>query len=290
MARHTGLAGPGDGPQHLAPPKGTRRVGRATALAVLVVVVGLTAVGFVVVRGMSGANPDQADAAAPSTTTGTPSPAAAVAAAPSTTATPVLAMLTSPLAAPLGAQLAQSGPGLTEAGILLIAVPAPDGSFDIVERIMLANPVSVLTLRPAPLESAGGQFASASAAATQVQVSAGDRPVVVPGAVVGATIGLAVPEQDHFEIRYRLTDVTIRSTPSTAGRALAAIGPLTGGVDGELPVHFVLAGATVLGLNCPLLPLAQQSCGSRMATGAGVEGQLPSRLAVTTVQFDLPLP
>ena len=130
------------------------------------------------------------------------------------------------------------------------------------------SPVSVLTLRPAPVDRAGRQFASASAAATQVQVSAGDQPVVVPGAKVGARIDLPVAEVDQFELRYRLTDVTVRSTPSTAGRALAAIGPLTGGVDDDLPVLFIVSGGTVLGLNCPLLPLSQQSCGSRVADGA----------------------
>ena len=259
-------------------------------LAILVAVVGLSAVGVIVVGGRSSATPDQSAAAAPSTTTGASTaaaaPAVASAVASAATATPAAVVLDTAFDDPLPA----SGPGLTEPGILMMAVPAPDGSFDVIERIRLAGPVTVLTLRPAPLDRAGQQFAAVSAAASQVQVSAGDQPVMVPDAVVDAPIDLPVPSQDHFAVRYRLTGVTVRSTPSTAGRALAALGPLTGGVEGDLPVHVVVFGATVLGVSCPLLPFARQSCGSRLTAGTGIDSELPASVAVTTVQFDLPLP
>jgi len=104
-----------------------------------------------------------------------------------------------------------------------------------------------------------------------------DRPVTVP-----------VPPADHFELHYRLTDVTVRSTPSTAGRALAVIGPLTGGLDPELPVLFVVSGGSVLAVNCPLLPFAEQSCGSRVQAGTGLQRELPWRLALGSVQLNLP--
>lgn len=291
---------PATGPKHAA----FARVGirRIVGVAVLAVVAGLAAGGFVIISGLNpAATPDRAAAEAPSTPTSpsqattapvrsptrtpTTSAQSAAATAPSTTVGSVTVTLTGPPTAPLP----QTAPGLTQPGILLIASPASDGSFDVVERIRLVNPVSALTLRPAPVDRAGQQFASASATATQVQVSAGDQPVVVPGATVGATISLPVAEVDQFELRYRLTDVTVRSTPSTAGRALAAIGPLTGGVDDDLPVEFIVTGGTVLGLNCPLLPLSQQSCGSSVAAAPSVERELSWRLAVTTVQFNLPL-
>ena len=63
---------------------------------------------------------------------------------------------------------------------------------------------------------------------------------------------------------------------------------MTGGLDDDLPVLFVVSGGTILGLNCPLLPLSQQSCGSRVAGASSVQRELPWRLAVTTVQFNLP--
>ena len=89
-------------------------------------------------------------------------------------------------------------------------------------------------------------------------------------------VDLPVAAVDRFELRYRLSDVTVRSTPSTAGRALAAIGPLTGGVDNDLPVLFIVSGGTVLGLNCPLLPFSQQSCGSQVQSAA----ERPTRTAL----------
>jgi hypothetical protein len=251
----------------------------------------LAGTAFVVVSRLNTPTADRA--ALPAASTSSSSPESGAIEAPSTGLSTVSAESAPPVTvgsalATLTGSLPQTGPGITEPGIILIASPAPDGSFDVLERIRLPSRVSVLTLRPAPVDEAGRQFGSASAAATQVQVSAGDQPVVVPGARVDASVDLPVPEVDQFELRYRLTDVTVRSTPSTAGRALAAIGPLTGGVEGDLPVLFIVSGGTVLGLNCPLLPLSQQSCGSRTQTAIGVEREVPWRLALTLVQFDLP--
>jgi hypothetical protein len=97
-----------------------------------------------------------------------------------------------------------------------------------------------------------------------------------------------VPRVDQIELRYRLTDVTVRSTPSTAGRALAAIGPLTGSTGDDLPVRFIVSGDGVRGLSCPLLPLAQRSCGFHVQGEPGWQAELPARLGVVTVQLDLP--
>jgi hypothetical protein len=112
--------------------------------------------------------------------------------------------------------------------------------------------------------------------------------VVVPGATVDAAVELPVATVDQYELRYRLGGATVRSTPSAAGRALAAIGPLTAGVDDDLPVLIVIAGDSVLGLNCPLLPFSEQACGNRLPTGPGFEHELPWRLALASVQFNVP--
>jgi hypothetical protein len=309
MAKHAGVGGPVNGvggpapgrDQHQrTPAAGPKHAGSTRAgiprIVGLAVLAGIAATAFVIISRLNSATPDRAAPESPSTSSsplespateapGTSTmPTTAVQPAPSLTVGSAQATLTGPPSAPLP----QTGPGLTQPGILLVASPAADGSFDVLERIRLANPVSVLTLRPAPVDRAGQLFASASAAATQVQVKAGDQPVVVPGAKVGARIDLPVAEVDQFELRYRLTDVTVISTPSKAGRALAAIGPLTGGVADDLPVLFIVTGETILGLNCPLLPLSQQSCGSRVQTGPSIEHELPWRLALTSVQFNLP--
>jgi len=310
MAKHAGVGIsasdptlPGDrsgshttAPRHSAP--GRPWAGHPV-IVVLAVIAGLVAVTAIVI-GTLNTGPDQA-APSPSAL-GVPgnSAAAAAPASPrpvepalvqSAAATAISATDGMPLLTLTGssaALLQETGPGLSQPGILLVASPAADGSFDILERIRLVRPVGVLTLRPALVARAGQQFASASAAASALQVSAGGRPVDIPNAKVDHALTVVVPQADRFELRYRLTDVTVRSAPSSAGRALAAIGPLTGGVDDELPVLFIASGGSVLGLNCPLLPLSQQTCGSRWQTGPGRQHELPWRLAIATVQFDLP--
>lgn len=292
----------GHAPKHAA---GRPRVSQARRVAASVVLAVVIAAAFVVIGGVN-STPERAAAQAPSPEIGSVDPPAqrgpggnsstgtdlsassaadTLSSSPAVSLSPTSANL---LAAALPLALPETGPGVTQPGILLFATPTSDGSFDVVERVRLASPVSELTLRPPPVAGAGRQFAAASAVATQVQVTAGDQPVVVPGARVDGTVLLAVPQLDRFDMRYLLTDVTIRSTPSTAGRALAAIGPLTDGGSGELPVSFIVSGGTILGLNCPLLPLSQQSCGSRSHTGPGVTGQLPWQLALISVQFNLP--
>jgi len=280
-------------PRHTAAARVRSR--RVVGVAVLAVVVGLVASGFLI-RGLAPATPEPTAAQGQSTAAGAPQATTPAAGSPTRTPTTSTQTAVAPTGAvstfpgPSPATLPQTGPGVTEPGILLVASPESDGSFDVLELVRLGSPVTALTLRPAPVDRAGQQFASVVATATAVQVSAGDQPVVVPAATVDSTTSLPVPDVDHFELRYRLTGVTVRSTPSTAGRALAAIGPLTGGVDDDLPVHVIASGDTVLGLNCPMLPLSQQSCGGHVPTGPSIEHEMPWHLAVTTVQFNLPQP
>ena len=253
-------------------------VWRIVGLTVVVLLV----VAVVVISRLNSATPEQAATEVPSTSPSTAQSSALSAAVLSARST------VGALSSLIGLPLPQTGPGVTEPGILLIAAPAADGSFDVFEQVRPSGPVSVVTLRPAPVDQAGGQFGSAAAAATQVQLRAGDKSVVVPGATVDAAVELPVAAVDQFELRYRLGGVTVRSTPSAAGRALAAIGPLTGGVDDDLPVLIVVSGDSVLGLNCPLLPFSEQVCGNRLPTGAGFEHELPWRLALASVQFNVP--
>ena len=191
-------------PKHAAPAE-VPRIGMAVA-AVVVLAAGLAAGGFVVTSGLNTATPDRAGVEAPSTPSDSPTES------PTTTASAGFATHPATTSAQSAdtARSARSArsrprswichrrryrkpaPGLTEPGILLMAWPASDGSFDVVERIRLVNAVSVLTLRPAPVDRAGRQFTSVSATATQVQVRAGDQTVIVPGAEVDAAMDLPV--------------------------------------------------------------------------------------------------
>lgn len=306
MAKHARDSGPatevnGPTPVHDRPPgaaaAGPRHatatrtgIRRLVGIAVCLVLAG-AAVGYVVVNG----NPSRATidgAGAPASATATDggqsgAPTSTVPTAQTVPETAVGSVRATGAGGP-PRPVPSTGAGVTRPGILLIASPASDGSFEVDERVRLGQSVNALTLRPAQVDRAGSQFASTSGTATQVRLSAGDRTVTVPDEHVDRASTVPVAEGDHFELRYRLADVTVISTPSTAGRALAAIGPLTGNVGEDLPVHFIVTGPSVLGLNCPLLPFAEQSCGSRTPAGPGFEHELPARLALATVQFDLP--
>lgn len=183
------------------------------------------------------------------------------------------------------------GPGITEPGIFVLATPGSDGSFDVAEMVRLAVPVTVLTLRPPAVAQAGRDFARAEPHADQVQVSAGSQPVMVPDGRVASVQTVAVSGSvREFELRYQLSGVTVRSVPSTAGRALAALAPLTTGVPADLPVMVAVNGRTVRNLQCPRLRLSEQSCATGTLPQLRINRALPRRTAVVVVQLDLPRP
>ena len=225
-----------------------------------------------------------------------PAPASAADATPTsgpTTPAPTSAEPASPKrrAGATARRDAATGPGRTAVGIHLTASPAADGSFDVAESVVLSSPVSVLKLRVPPIGDGGSVFRSMDARATEVQVSAGSRPVAVPDAEVAADadVPLAVAAT-KFEIRYRLTGVTIRSPGSTAGRALAALGPLTSGVPLDLPVATAVRGRAVLNLRCPYLRLGEQACSAGSDGNLRVNRTLPWHQSLVVVQLDLPTP
>jgi hypothetical protein len=228
---------------------------------------------------------------APSMAGGTPSTASpqtvgTSSASPSPTTTPKPA----PTIAPVKTKLPK-GPGTTEPGILLMASPLRDGSFDVAEIVLLATPTSSIRLGPPELALAGSRFAKAKPVASQIQVSAGNQPVMVPGGRVNqsTSLALAVPTK-KIELRYNLRGITIRSIPSRAGRALTAISPVVEGVPKSLPVALRISGSTVLNIECPVLRLRDRACSAGRPPDLRVNRKLPRRSAVIVVQFDLPRP
>lgn len=181
-----------------------------------------------------------------------------------------------------------TGPGITEPGILLTASPASDGSFDVSELVLLPESQAELSLRPPPISQAGNEFRSSSPVATAVQVTAGDQPVVLPSDTLRAAVTLPLGSSEkRFELRYRLAGVTIRSIPSKAGRALAAIGPLTGRVAPDLPVAVSVVGIGVRNLDCRQLSLGQRACATGELPDLRVNRMLPWTRSVVVVQLDL---
>ena len=223
--------------------------------------------------------PSLAPSPATSASTGVPpaSPTSTTAAHP---------MRTTP---PSTSTLPPKGPGTTQPGILLMASPMRDGSFDIAEIVKLTDATSSVRLSPPNLTLAGDRFANAKPVATQVQVSADNQPVLVPGGRVSRQIDIALLEPaKRIELRYNLSGITIRSIPSQAGRALTAISPLVKGEPRDLPVVAMVIGSTVLNIQCPARSLNKQACSEGHPPRIRVDGKLPWNKAVIVVQFDLP--
>lgn len=184
------------------------------------------------------------------------------------------------------------GPGRTQPGILLVASPLPDGSFDVAEIVLLSTPTSTLRLGPPRLAQAGNHFSRAKPVASQVQVSADDQPVGVPDSRVTKRVDLALTAPARrIEMRYRLSGITVRSAPSQAGRALTAISPLVAGVPESFDVAMLVRGSTVHNIACPMIRrMREQACSAGRPPNLRVNGNLPWSGAVIVVQFDLPMP
>jgi hypothetical protein len=229
---------------------------------------------------------------APAMASGTPVPTASdsTAPTPSGSPSPTTAQTSTGATTSTNAKLPK-GPGTTQPGILLIASPLPDGSFDVAEIVLLSTPISSLRLGPPRLTQAGRRFSEAKPVASQVQVSAGDQPVTVPGGRVRQRVDLALTTPaTRIELRYNLSGITVRSVPSLAGRALTAISPLVEGVPKTFQVAMLVSGSTVLNIECPILRLREQSCSAGRAPNLRVKRNLPWNGAVIVVQFDLPKP
>jgi hypothetical protein len=183
------------------------------------------------------------------------------------------------------------GPGTTEPGILLLASPLSDGSFDIAEMLLLPAATSSVRLGPPKLTLAGSRFSKSRPVASQVQVSAGNQPVMVPNGRVSRATEIAWMEPTkRIELRYNLKGVTVRSIPSRAGRALAALGPLAAGNVQNLRVAMIVPGSTVLNIECPTRKLPESACSVGQPPRVRVKGTLDHTKAVIVVQFDVPRP
>jgi hypothetical protein len=93
---------------------------------------------------------------APAIASGTPLPTVSNSSAPTPSGSP------SPKTAPTSTRTTNTsnakppkGPGTTQPGILLMASPYPDGSFDVAEIVLLSKPTSMLRLGPPRLAQAG---------------------------------------------------------------------------------------------------------------------------------------
>jgi hypothetical protein len=182
-------------------------------------------------------------------------------------------------------------PGVTAVGVNLSAAPSADGSFKVAESVIFDEPVTTLQLRVPPISEGGSTFGHMQPRAVAVQIIADGQPVVVPGGQVTKEVSLplAAPTSEVL-LRYRLTGATARTPGSTAGRALAALGPIVAGVPANMPVAISIRGRTVLNLRCPHLKLGDQACSTGSNGNLRVSRLLPWQQSVIVIQLNLPRP
>ena len=91
------------------------------------------------------------------------------------------------------------------------------------------------------------------------------------------------------QIRYRLERAIKTNEPSSAGRAIGAVGPLVTRVPGDLPVAIFLEGEAVSNVYCVRLPPGQDTCFGGDQPKVRVNRLLAHRDALVQVQLDLQL-
>lgn len=180
------------------------------------------------------------------------------------------------------------GAGSTTPGILMVVTPRPDATLDVTETVLLDSATSSLEIRPPDFSGDGAIFSDEVPYASKVRITAGDQSVPVPEGLVNRAQTLSLDEPTRrYEMRYELNRAVVRSEPSSAGRALGAIRPLTSGVSDDLRVAVVVVGDAVLNISCPGLVLSEQACATGSPPLLRVGTELPWRTAVVVVQIDL---
>ncbi len=186
---------------------------------------------------------------------------------------------------------AAAGPGQTEPGALVRATPAADGSLEVVERVRFAEPVTELSLGPPLTKGVMAKSLPNDVEVADLQVQADDAIVDIGVRSLTKARTIELPaEASTVVMRYRLTGATVRSIPSTPGRALAVLPPITRPATlGSTPFVIELSGAQVTNVLCPGLPTAAQLCGRTWTRGWYLSPQQPGRTAVLA-QLTLPDP
>ena len=181
------------------------------------------------------------------------------------------------------------GPGTTEPGILLVVARSTDAAFAVTEMVRLEAPTASIAVRPPDFSAAGSTFDDARPFASKVRIIARDQSVPVPDGTVNRaeTFDLDQPVR-RYRMHYELNRAIVPSMPSSAGRALGAIRPLTSGQPDDMKVAVVTVGTGVLNLSCPALPLSLRSCAEGTPPLLHVRQDLPWRTALVIVQLDLP--
>jgi len=192
-----------------------------------------------------------------------------------------------------GSGSALRGPGIDEPGATLSVTATATGDLEVSERARTSAEITRVVLRPPRIVRAGPDFADVRPVLTEVQLTADGQPVVLPSGRVTDRIVVDLPTPvTAYELRYVLEGATVRSVPSTAGRALAALAPAsTTSVTGtDTLVTVRTSGDAVRNLTCPLLSGDARACADGAPSAMSTRRPLPVSNALVVLQLDLPRP
>lgn len=184
-----------------------------------------------------------------------------------------------------------TGPGLTTPGVLVQVFPDATGDLEVVERVMFAETSSILTLAPPVTTGMTKAAVPQKVRVVELQVSA-DGSVVSTGPTgLTRSTRLALPEGTHtVEMRYRVQGAAVRSIPSTPGRALVLLPPISTGSElRDLPAVVEVQRGEVRNMQCPGLPAGEQLCGRASEGRWYAVKRVPADTALLA-QLDLPDP
>ncbi len=179
------------------------------------------------------------------------------------------------------------GAGVTTPGIRLTAVPRTDGSFDVVEDVLLRASADVVQLQvPTSGETLPGMMTKTAPRASDLQLLADDQAMSLDTSTVESTRDLPLPfAATRLRLTYRLTGTTVRRTPQRPQRAAAALRPLFVTPLGTLPTT-ISVSSPLLNAVCPLLP--EMRCAVGDPPALKIQPDIPAGQALVVIQLDLP--
>ncbi|WP_350279278.1 hypothetical protein [Kribbella sp. HUAS MG21] len=174
----------------------------------------------------------------------------------------------------------------TKPGIELVAVPRPDGSFDITEKVLLPAATDMLTLQlPASGENLPGLMTRTRPRVTNLKVTADEQSVPLEETTIPGADFIPLSAATRIQLTYRLTGSTVLATPARSTRAGAALRPLTASAEGTLPTDVTVTSG-LLNAVCPLL--TETRCAVGDPPRLRIQPDIPASKALVVLQLDLP--
>ncbi|WP_432476775.1 hypothetical protein [Nocardioides sp. GXQ0305] len=180
---------------------------------------------------------------------------------------------------------AAQGPGLSRPGIHLSVSPLGSGDLEVVERVLLPEPITVLPLSAPP----GPPEAFGLPRLVDLSVSADDQDLAIAGSTeIGKERELSLPRPaTTIELRYRVENADAQSVTAPDGRATLAIRPAASAALDSQPAVVQVRGAVVHTLVCVDEPRERQLCGVPDGDGWHTEPVTADRSSVVAL-VDLP--